>query len=230
MIRRSIYPFVLIVAAILLTGCQTVVTTRVDVKDDVVHGSFEVRLLDEAAKAVLADPASDQKLLATLTDRSGTLVDRKTTDNAVTYRSGLPADNSLVPISGVGISGVSSKGGQRLVELRYTLPNDLSEAIDAANEGMPDAAARKIVMQRTTLICATVSFAGSVDTVQSSGTLNIVRGDRDVTACTNLEALSEQDATLSVLGNPNRSLIVPAGIMSLAALALFALYRRRLSK
>jgi hypothetical protein len=220
----------LVVLAVGLTGCQAVVSTTITLNGDDVKGSFEVSLVNEAADAVLNDPSADQKLLAALTKRSGTLVERKVGDRVVIYRSGLPGDNSLVPVSGVGISGVAETAEGRRVDLRFTLPSELAEAIRSATEEEPDADARRIVMERSTSICAKVRFAGSIERVESSGDLTLERDRNNVTACTTLERLTAGDGTLQVTGDPNRSLFAP-GLLALSTLLLVLLvYRRRLRR
>lgn len=215
---------------LVLTGCQATLTTDIRAAGDSVTGTFVVELVDEAAQALLSDPATDQKLLQTISDRTGQTVARDSSANRITYRSGLPTDLGLGGISGVTITGLKSDGSTLEVALNLTRPNELVEALKSATAGESDAEARLLVLERTTRVCTKVTFAGGIINVSSSGPVDIQRSSRSITACSTLEALSAEDATVVVKGTPKRNIIPYAvGVAFLFTLGAIA-YRRWLKR
>jgi len=219
-----------VLALFLLTGCQTTVTTKVQATGQQVTGSFSIVLENEAAEALKNDPATDQQLMQTIADRTGTNVTRKVTDKTITYLSGVPADESLVDVSGVAIDQVERIGDDVKVTFQIVEPKTLIEALRNATENDPDSDARLIVIQRTVFICAQVDFAGGVKSVVEKGPIQVIREGNNVKACGSLESLSKGEASLSVIGDPDRSLapFIIAGLVFVALLILC--YRRWLKR
>jgi hypothetical protein len=219
-----------VLAVFLLTGCQTTLTTKVQASGDQAAGSFSLVLENEAADALKADPATDQQLLQTIADRTSSTVTREVSDNTITYRSGVPADKSLVDISGVAIDQVERIADDVKVSFQIVQPKTLVEALRKATEGDSDSDARLLVLQRTTFVCAEVYFAGGVKSVVEKGPVQTTRDGNSVKACGSIESLSQSDASLSVIGDPKRNL-TPYLISGLALVVLLTIgYRRWLKR
>ena len=215
-------------ALFFLTGCQTTLTTKVQASGEKVTGSFVIVLENEAAEAIKADPSTDQQLLQTISDRTGTVVTRELSENQITYSSGIPLDKSLIDISGVAINQVEYSGENVKVTFQIAEPATLVDSLRNATKDDLDAAARFLVLQRTTLVCAEVTFAGGIESLVEKGPIIITRDGNSVRACASLDSLSRSDASLSVIGDPKRS-ILPFLIAGFAILLTFS-YRRWLRR
>jgi len=217
-------------SALLLTGCQATLTTSVDADGDKVTGSFSVVLENEAAEALQSDPATDQLLMQTIADRTGATVTRDADDERIIYRSGIPAEKSLTDISGVSIQAVERTGEDVKISFRLTEPKELLEALRNATAKEADAAARLLVIQRTTKVCAEASYAGAISSANGDQALDLVQDGNIARGCATLEVLSQGDLQFTVVGNPNRKLLPflvgGAGILSALVLA----YRRWLKR
>lgn len=220
----------LVGVALLLTGCQTTLTTTIRASGDKVNGSFTVLLEDEAAKALLSDPSTDQQLLQLLTDRTGSTVVREESDRSVVYRSGLPTEKAFSTVNGVEVVSVERSRSDSVVKVRLTRPADLLAALESSTTGEVDSAARFLVLQRTTRICAEVVFDGSVNEVTSTGPVEITRDGRSVIGCASLSDLQAGDATVDVTGDTTRNVLpVALGVIMVIVICVVS-YRRWLSK
>jgi hypothetical protein len=219
-----------LVCGLLLTSCKAEVTTLVDVQGDSAAGSLIVRMEAEAAAALRDDPGTDQRLMDELSRRSQAPVQRNDKDGAIEYRTTLPASNSL-DLSGVRVDSVVRNGDHTTVRLTMQSPAQLAAAYRASVEGQTDGAARAIVMEKSTSICAQVQFVGPITSVNiEGGAPEVRRGDRQVRICSSMEDLV-MPVTVQVDGGNSPTLpIIWIASVVLVLLVLGGLYRRSLRR
>lgn len=190
-LRRVLVPSLMFVSVLSLSACRGEITTQIDVARASATGSLVVIVSGEAAEAMRRDPATDQSLMEELTRRSSAPVEREDIGGDIIYRTAMPDGGEHVQVTGVAISDITTYGDRSTVTLSFERPTLLAEAFAASVAGEPDAAARDIVMQRSTSICADVRYPGAIGTVDGADRFDVARSDRSVKICANLEDLTE---------------------------------------
>ena len=224
--RRRVHVVLPLLLVLLLTSCRSTVTTTVTVDGTRADGTLVVSLVGEAAEALRADPETDQRLLAELSRRFGSPVQRKDNGTDIVYQTSLPTGESNLAVTGVAVDSIVSDGGSSTVTLTFVQPTTLVEAIQASVADEPDATARSIVMSRSTDICADIRFPGTISSVSGSDTFVVERSERSVVICRTVESLSSP-TVVTITGSsksspPYQQLAV---VVLLAGLIIVALRR-----
>lgn len=226
--RRRGLVVMLALFTFLLSSCRSEITTRVEVGSERAAATLAVVVEGEAAAALRENPETDQRLMNELARRSGGTVDRKDDGSSISYRSGLPTGADGSTLTGVSVERVTRAGDDTSVDLVFVRPDLLEAAIDASVAEDVDAAAKALVMKRSTDICAELHFPGTVTEVTDGAGLRVEKDGNTAKVCSTLEALTSS-VPVTVTGAAQRTIpILPVAAAGFVAVLVALLVRRRL--
>jgi uncharacterized protein YceK len=151
------------VFVLLLSGCESIITTELQViGPGKVASSITIKLDELSSEAVVAKPQLDQQIMSTMSTISSQPVKRLYKDNMLVYTvravpSELPGD-----IIGVSNVAVGVKGDNLVTSLQLTTPSKLIESLNKSFEGEPDAAALSLTWQKSIKLNLTIETPGDI--------------------------------------------------------------------
>lgn len=138
----------LVILAILLTGCQSKVTTTLDISNvESPSTHVELAIEGDARKAILDDPELDQRLLAFVASESGSNANRSDTGEKLVYSSDVSGSRTLGTLTGVGATTSRAEDDSMSTTVTLVDPVDLRAAIVDATSGEADSGAMSIAWQ-----------------------------------------------------------------------------------
>ena len=152
----------MLVAAV-LSGCTADVNSKVSIEgSDVTSIVYTVTLSGELAEAVKENPETDQDILALLSEKTGSKVERTETSKSLVYRSSPSKAVWVGDLTGVSGVDIEKSGTRTTAMLEVVTPKKLEEAIESAAKEEPDAKALSLLYKRSTTISMTVTMPDDI--------------------------------------------------------------------
>lgn len=231
-LRTKTTATLLTAAAVLLSGCEAGVATRVDVESATESKIVAtIRFTDEAAEQLVENEKLDAQLQDLIQNRVGREPERSGDEEELTYQVGLTYEEMLSAQDVLGIQGAAIEGETEddvTLTLQLAPPVGLNEAIVQATATQPDAQALAETMLKTTTVAVVVGFEGGVTGVE--GPYEVKREESSVSVTQSLATF--QTGTLVVSGDPQKSFLATYGLGlgiggGLLALLILVLHSRR---
>ena len=221
--RRALF---LVACVLLLSGCDGRATTSVDVQGvgraDVTQ---TLTLTGEAAAAVLADPALDQRLLAFVAETTGGRVERREDEGSLSYRASTDVTRLKSGLGGVNALAVSADGSGLVSQVQLVRPTRLLDAIEKATAGAPDSKAMALAWKQSLTLELVMTFPGEIISVDAPGIAHRSEGST-FTVLTPVADWSAGTATIRSAAGGGLP-IVPVSAVLAVLLAVGLLLRRR---
>jgi hypothetical protein len=215
-----------LVALVVLTGCESVVTTRVEARESGAYLSAGLRLDGEVAAQVQRSPELAASLDSVLQARFGD-VDKVSTSTSLQYRTELTLDELRAGADLLGVSDVAIvvDGATARVDVVLVEPTGLLAAVSAGTAGRHDADALAAAVAENLIVGVEVHFPGPISQVSSGVEVNgsVARFQAPLSRY--------PTATATVIGSlegPSRtSAVILVVAVALTAAAVAMVYRRR---
>lgn len=223
---RTILSLIMATLCVLtLTGCQAVLSTRVDTtNEETGRSTLTLMANGSLAEVLLANPTLDQQLFETVAELSGSPAVREASGENIVYSS--TVNGVTPPRNLLGYSGFQREAnGEITVFLEK--PKRLVEAITSATAGEPDSGAQAIAWANALIL--NLSICGPGPVIASSITSGVSTESDCATLSSSLQEWPAAGEWRISYGEKSKAIwfFTAAGVIAVAFLAQQILRRPR---